>query len=50
MKHMSNTVYEVQRCIGLWGRLFGHRFKFRLAQTIYDSETCSRCGIRRAAL
>ena len=33
------------KCIGVFGRLFGHKFKYQLGAYDYSSDVCTRCGM-----
>lgn len=33
------------KCIGIWGRLFGHRFTVAVADMVYKTDYCGRCGM-----
>lgn len=33
------------RCQGMLGLAFGHKFKYRLAEWVYSSNYCTRCGM-----
>ena len=37
----------MSKCVGIFGKLFGHKFKYSLADMVYSSDYCSRCGIRK---
>lgn len=35
----------LSKCQGLTGLIFGHKFKYTLADTVFSSNYCSRCGM-----
>ena len=37
---------KAQKCIGLWGRIFGHRFNVPVGEYAYKTDFCGRCGLR----
>lgn len=38
------TPFSMPKCIGIWGRLLGHKFSFIGGSYVYDN--CLRCGMR----
>ena len=42
---MSSTTGTRQPCVGLLGRIFGHKFKMRLGDYEYSLNACKRCGM-----
>ena len=34
------------KCQGIWGRLFGHKFKITLGDRVFLIDCCARCGMR----
>lgn len=39
---------EPVRCVGILGRIFGHKFTHQVGDWIYQIGNCRRCGISRA--
>jgi hypothetical protein len=33
------------KCVGIWGRLFGHRFKTSTVDWVRFHDHCTRCGM-----
>lgn len=35
----------MSKCIGVFGKLFGHKFKKTVGDYVYSTDYCTRCGL-----